>query len=148
MERLVDNLTRKGASVTGRTEDSVSFTYYKGPNGLLLLVLLLLLFLPGIVYWVASSRNVGFTVTVKPVPGGCRLRFGGESRAGYDEYRHWLKTLPGPTPASVEGATPATEAETPADIPTQIQKLAELRDAGVVSEEEFQAKRRKLLDLM
>jgi hypothetical protein len=34
------------------------------------------------------------------------------------------------------------------DIPGQIRQLAELRDAGIVSEEEFQAKKAELLDRM
>jgi hypothetical protein len=33
-------------------------------------------------------------------------------------------------------------------IPEQIEKLAELRDRGVVSEDEFQAKKQTLLDQM
>jgi hypothetical protein len=34
------------------------------------------------------------------------------------------------------------------DIPDQIRKLAELRDSGAITEEEFQAKKRDLLDRM
>ena len=46
---------------------------------------------------------------------------------------------PAPTPA----ATPAEP-----DLTDQIRKLGELRDAGILTEEEFQAKKAQLLDRM
>lgn len=45
----------------------------------------------------------------------------------------------GPTPTGVAAST---------DIPEQIRKLGELRDAGVLTEEEFEAKKKDLLDRM
>jgi hypothetical protein len=42
-------------------------------------------------------------------------------------------------------ATPATPAGPPADLPDQLRKLAELRDEGILSEEEFAAQKAKLL---
>ena len=76
--RAVAHMTREGASVNCRTENSVSFTYRRGPNPLLLIFLLLLLLLPGILYWMAASRNVNFSITATRAEGGCRLLFGGE----------------------------------------------------------------------
>jgi hypothetical protein len=46
------------------------------------------------------------------------------------------------------GSARSTEEPTTLDIPTQIQKLAELRDLGAITEEEFQSKKRDLLDRM
>lgn len=46
------------------------------------------------------------------------------------------------TPGAAAGAGAA------ASIPQQIRELAELRDQGIVSEEEFEAKKRELLDRM
>jgi hypothetical protein len=46
---------------------------------------------------------------------------------------------------------PANESASPpraADIPGQIRQLSELRDAGILSEDEFQAKKAELLDRM
>jgi hypothetical protein len=45
---------------------------------------------------------------------------------------------------------PARRATEPAslDIPDQIKKLAELRDAGAITEEEFERKKAELLDRM
>ncbi len=47
-------------------------------------------------------------------------------------------------------AEPSQSAEPPTnlDIPDQIRKLAELRDAGVLTEEEFERKKAELLDRM
>jgi hypothetical protein len=41
-----------------------------------------------------------------------------------------------------------TEGAASTDIPEQIRKLGELRDAGVLTEEEFEAKKKDLLDRM
>jgi hypothetical protein len=46
----------------------------------------------------------------------------------------------------VTGAAPATLA--PPDIPDQLKKLADLRDAGILTDEEFGAKKTELLDRM
>jgi hypothetical protein len=48
LERAVVYMTPKGASVVGRTENTISFTYRKGPNPVLLILLLLLILIPGI----------------------------------------------------------------------------------------------------
>ncbi len=58
-------------------------------------------------------------------------------------------------PATVEAAPPAPPAPAPADpaggltdeVVGQLKKLAELRDAGVVTDEEFTAKKQALLGL-
>jgi len=78
LDQAVAHMTREGASVNCRTENSVSFTYRRGPNPLLLIFLLLLLLLPGILYCMAASRNVNFSITATRAEGGCRLLFGGE----------------------------------------------------------------------
>jgi hypothetical protein len=49
--------------------------------------------------------------------------------------------------SALEGPTPK-EGAASTDIPEQIRKLGELRDAGVLTEEEFEAKKKDLLDRM
>lgn len=44
-------------------------------------------------------------------------------------------------------STPPTPTSAPSDAADQIKKLADLRDAGILTEDEFQAKKRQLLDL-
>ena len=46
------------------------------------------------------------------------------------------------------GAAAPTRVPTTGDIPAQLRQLAELKDAGVVSEEEFAAKKQELLSRM
>lgn len=152
LERAAEYLTSNGATITNRTENSISFTYHKGPDPIIFIILFLLAVIPGILYAIFAKRDVNFMVTAKPAPGGCSLHFGGEFGAGYDGYRHWLRTLPKPGSGRLRkrqaaGKRQAAE-ETHIDLPTQIQKLAELRDAGIVTEEEFEAKKRDLLDRM
>jgi len=51
-------------------------------------------------------------------------------------------------PASATAASPAQPpAAAPSDYIEELRKLAELKDAGIVTEEEFQAKKRQLLGL-
>ena len=45
-------------------------------------------------------------------------------------------------------AAPATPSEPQLSIPEQIEKLDQLRRQGVVTDEEFEAKKRELLDRM
>ena len=51
-------------------------------------------------------------------------------------------------PAPAAEAAPATPAEPQLSIPEQIEKLDQLRRQGVVTDEEFEAKKRELLDRM
>ena len=60
-----------------------------------------------------------------------------------DYVRQRVASGPAPTPAAEAAQPPA--AESPMD---QLKKLADLRDAGVVSEEEFEAKKADLLSRM
>jgi hypothetical protein len=98
----------------------------------------------------AASRDVPFTITAAPAAGGCRLLYSGEYRADYDAFRRWLKTTPGPDPTIKlpEEGTVGRESNAPIDTPAQIRELAELRDAGVITAEEFESKQKDLLDRM
>jgi len=63
-----------------------------------------------------------------------------------DHVRHRL-SAPKPSTASASGDQSAV-ASTAMDIPDQIRKLGELRDSGVVTPEEFEAKKAELLARM
>jgi hypothetical protein len=94
VEQAIVAMTSKGASVLSRAGNTVTFTYHKGPNILVLLLLLGLFVVPGIIYGIVAGRDVHFTITAVPEGDGCRLVFGGEYGAGYDAYRRWVKRLP------------------------------------------------------
>ena len=57
--------------------------------------------------------------------------------------------VPGGVPGGAPGgATPATtSASSPVDVADQLRKLAELRDQGILTEEEFAVQKQKLLGL-
>ena len=48
----------------------------------------------------------------------------------------------------INAAAPAPPAEAAPDVTVQLEKLADLRDRGVISDEEFQAKKAQLLERM
>jgi Bacterial PH domain/Short C-terminal domain len=60
---------------------------------------------------------------------------------------HLRDRLSAPKPAAAPQAVPQAAADGP-DIPDQIRKLGELRDAGVLTAEEFEGKKAELLSRM
>ena len=68
---------------------------------------------------------------------------GGVSRRAELASRHLDLDSSSPDP---DGGQLRASASAPVDVPDQFRKLAELRDEGVLAEEEFQAKKRDPLD--
>ena len=60
----------------------------------------------------------------------------------------WMKEELPAQAASIELSLSAAQDSTATDIPEQIKKLAELRDQGILSAEEFEVKKTDLLDRM
>jgi hypothetical protein len=129
------------------------------------IILLIILLLPALFYSQVAGKQVYSTLTATPEPWGSRIRISGNRASGRDKLYEWVKTLPDPKTDthSEESASPRTprnrdvdkgggestqQNQPNSDIPDQIRKLAELRDAGVISAEEFEAKKAQLLDRM
>jgi len=83
-------------------------------------------------------------VTVKSGGGEIPFRFRHEDAQSFRSAIMPLVIAAGQPPSQ---AVPAPNAAEP-DAADQIRKLAELRDAGIVSEEEFQTKKAELLQRM
>jgi hypothetical protein len=62
-----------------------------------------------------------------------------------DHVRHRLSA---PKPSTATSGDQSAVASTAMDIPDQIRKLGELRDSGMVTPEEFEAKKAELLGRM
>lgn len=133
---------------SGRTVTNQDFNF----------VILLFLCLPMVFYFMVGGKHLYSTLTARPLPSGCRLIVSGESAAGYEQLTEWANSLPDPewsetaTESFPEPQAPAIEtdkqvSQTP-DSLQQIRKLAELRDAGILTDEEFNAKKSQLLDRM
>jgi hypothetical protein len=80
---------------------------------------------------------------------------GGQTRLyGIAKDRRYARTLEKwmreelPRQAAAAEPTVRTEASGSTDIPDQIKKLAELRDAGAITDEEFERKKAELLERM
>jgi len=66
---------------------------------------------------------------------------------GHYHFKQWIKTLPKPDPTLTVADAEPTGTKAPS-IPDEIRRLAELRDAGIVTNDEFEAEKRDLLDRM
>jgi hypothetical protein len=79
--------------------------------------------------------------------GRTRLTVTAGRRKYSQTFERWVK---GALPKQVAAMEPSTAnaAPTAPDIPDQIKKLAELRDAGALTNEEFERKKAELLDRM
>ena len=118
-------------------------------------------------FWVLMEREhflPRVVVTAYPEsPGICKVTLTSEKKPEYAEpVAAWIQrelvektraveasqqTAPTPRQEGLATQQP-TSSSGSGDIPDQIRKLAELRDAGVISAEEFETKKRDLLDRM
>jgi len=157
------HMTRKGFTIASRSDASVTFSNRREPSSGIGCFLLLLGILPGVVYLALAGRQVRSTLVVIPEGAYCRAQIGGESDSGYRHLRKWRGSLPQPSARLGEPAKdarqelPAPKVDSnaaiesglsPDSIPEQIRQLAELRDSGFLSSEEFEAKKTDLLGRM
>lgn len=96
-------------------------------------------------YWWMLERDSilpQVVVTAYPeTPGVSRVSVVSEKRPEYAEpVMEWMQR------ELVEGKRAADRRVPNTDIPEQIKRLAELRDAGAITADEFEAKKRELLD--
>ncbi len=149
-------MTRKGFTIESRSDASLTFSNRKRPSGDIGCLLLLLGIVPGVLYFALAGRQVRCTLTVIPEGAHCRAQIGGESDTGYRHLRKWRDSLPGLAGPSAKYTVqedarqelPAPKADPNATIPEQIRQLAGLRDSGLLSDEEFEAKKSDLLGRM
>ena len=163
LDRAVEAMTRSGYGLETRSENAATFARHQGPNVALgIFLLLCCAILPGILYLLLAERTVRVTVAVYPIEGGSRVVVGGDSAQDASRATSWASGLPKPSegepsptppeqqaseqPASEPRGTPSPTAAL--DIPEQIRRLAELRDAGLITQEEFETKKAELLRRM
>lgn len=143
LDRAVEAATRAGHVLEARSENSLTFVRREKPSSWAAIFLLLFFLLPGILYLMFGSKLVRATFAVFPGEGGgSRMVIGGDDGYMVARLTDWARTLRS-EPAGEESA--AEIATNPLD---QIRRLAELRDAGLVTPEEFEAKRKDLLNRM
>lgn len=145
-----------------QTEDTLVMRHRSGPSPVLGFLLILFAILPGIIYW-AFAKGVESTLSlgVTPIGSGCRVDMSWANADWRLLASKFLETLPEATEEELaqsspprrpiqpsEAEPPSAEAEPSGDIPEQIRQLAELRDKGIITEQEFQTKKNDLLSRM
>jgi hypothetical protein len=158
LDRAVEAMTRSGYGLEARTDTAATFARHQGANiGLGIFLILFCCILPGVLYLLLAERTVRVTIAAYSIEGGSRVVVGGDKDQDVSQATSWARGLPEPidgeaSPAPLQQQArepPETQSPTVApDIPEQIRRLAELRDAGLITQEEFETKKSELLRRM
>ncbi len=147
LDAAVERMTRQGWSVQHRSETTASFSRDEGADSCLGCLLLLFFILPGILYLVLANTTTRTTVAAYPHEGGSRVVIGGDNFAVAGNLVEHLRGLSEPTLNATE--IPAEESPpSQSSIAEKLRELSEARGAGLITPEEFEAKKRDLLDRM
>jgi Short C-terminal domain len=146
---VVERMTREGWSLQNRTDTTASFAQDQGADTCARCLLMLLFILPGILYLLLANRTARVTVAAYPYEGGSRLVIGGDDPATRNRLMEWARGLrEGVLSAPVELAPPENRSPAGGTLAEKLQELNGLRDAGLITDEEFEAKKKDLLDRM
>jgi hypothetical protein len=156
LERAVERMTREGWSLQNRDETTASFARDQGAEACLGCILMLFFLLPGILYLLLANKTARITLAVYPHEGGSRLVVGGDDPVTRNQLIEWARSLRDEEPqlllespsVSPEQQTVEYSTRTPTTLAEKLRELAELREAGLITEEEFEVKKKDLLDRM
>lgn len=143
-------MTRNNFALDSRTDTSVTFARHEGASCALSCVLALFFILPAILYLLLASKTLRTTCVVYEEETGCRIVIGGDDPIAKDTLRQWAKGLPQAGEEIIgEEALELPEASpSEIDVPRQIRALADLRDSGLLTQDEFEDKKQDLLGRM
>ena len=145
LDAAVEMMTREGWAAQHRSETTVSFARDEGADAGVGCLLLLFFLVPGILYFALANKTVRMTIAAYPHEGGSRVVAGGDHQLITGDLVRHLRDLPAPGQAPV---TPGVEGAgyTQPSIAEKLRQLSEARDAGLLTQEEFEAKKRDLID--
>jgi len=111
---------------------------------------MLFFLLPGLLYLLLARRTQRVTIAAYPEPPGCRALIGGDDPAGAAKLVDWARGLAAASytldaPMEYE---PPPEVGQSTPLADKLRELAKLKDSGLITEAEYEAKRRALLDRM
>jgi hypothetical protein len=148
---VVERMTREGWALQNRTDTSASFAQDQGADACAGCALMLLFLLPGILYLLLANRTARITAAAYPHEGGSRLVIGGDDPATRNRLAQWARELREGDLQTTEELPPSEQPSHAINAPTlatRLRELSEARDAGLITEEEFEAKKKDLLDRM
>jgi len=144
---VAEQMTRQGWSVSYQTPSSVTFARDEGPDWGLACCLMVVFLIPALIYLLlARNRTARVTVGAYPYEQGSRVIIGGDrppvALADWGRrLEEAAQKLPPPEPEEGQPRPTSTLAQ-------KLRELADLREAGLITPEEYEAKRRDLLDKM
>ena len=152
LDRAVENMTPRGCGLENRIDNTGTFARHQRADTATGCVLMLFFLLPGILYLALASKTVRLTVAAYPEERGSRLVIGGDDWTMIRATEQWARSLPDPSewrpgPLAPE-PTYAESASSAPTLPQRLRELAESKDAGLITQEEYEAKKKELLDRM
>lgn len=149
LSEAIEVMARRGYPLQSRTENTVTFERSAQPDACLGCFLAILFLLPALIYMLAvAGKTVRTTLAAYPSEGGgSRLVVGGDDGQGVRELIQWAESLPVETeeePPELPPVEPSGERT----LASKLRELTELKEAGLITPDEFEAKRKELLDKM
>jgi hypothetical protein len=152
LDGVAEGMIRKGWGIQSRSGNTVTFSRDEGADGCLGCFLMLFLIVPGILYLLLYNTTKRVTASAHPHPGGSRLILGGDDFVVMRQITEWARTLrPGDTVVGANAVPALSAADSQSALPQRsaserLRELAELRDAGLITPEEYEEKKRRLLE--
>ena len=152
LEQAVEHMTQRGGALENRTHNTVTFTRYQGADVTTGILLMFVFILPGILYLALGGKTVRLSIAVYPQEEGSRLVIGGDDWPMIRTAEQWAISLP--SSGEWESGPLAQEpmyVEPQPRVPSLSEKLGELaesKDAGLITQEEYETKKKDLLDRM
>lgn len=111
-----------------------------------------LFIVPGILYFLLAKGTMRVTVAAYPYQGGSRVVVGGDDEITIRGLEDWIRGLATiPTRQKSDPSQPEVVKDQPepmqptSSIASKLRELNELRETGLITQEEYEAKRAELL---
>ena len=121
----------------------------QGADACLGCFLTLLFILPGILYFYLYNRTARVTVAAYPRGSGSRVIVGGDESSTVHMLSNVIRGLPETPPErAAKDQAPVEQIDQPSGLAGKLFELNELKEAGLITPEEVEAKKKDLLDRM
>ncbi len=149
VERAVVDMVQGGFTVAHKGETSATFTRPKKPKTDTGCLFLLLGIIPGLLYFGLFRGTYSTSVVAWDDEHGSRLELSGDDERAYGRLADWAHALRDDPEVLASPGIPDTlppPGSPERDVAERLRVLARLKDQDLITQEEYEAKRRELLE--